>query len=180
MWSSVGSVGTVDLADTSKINFSGSVAQLGRSIGVVEPAPVATAALAGGVTRPKITATIRYGVTAFGLDGFALGDFNLRLRYRDGDGQVVATFIEEPIPVGPTDPGTVVENSLIRFDSTSASFGGPSNVFRTHDAKAATGQFKHLISFTGNVYYVDLVMTAPAIQLGQAPAVSAIEIFLGS
>ena len=158
---SVGSVGTVDPGDASKVVFAGSVVQLGLGIGGIEPA---RANNPEAIVRPSVTATIRYGVTP-DSDGAELGSLMLVLRYRPGDGRVFATLIEVPILLfDPNDPGIVTETALLQFDS--AEFAGSAG-FQTKLVGGPTGPTpNHVLDFRNNVYYIALLLTRPEFVVG--------------
>ena len=160
MWSSVGSAGTLDPANEGKILFDGAIAQLGVSLIGVVGAPSARAEAAERLLFPRISATIRYAVTVpDGIDGVDSFKVGLQLRYRRGDGQILATLFQVPIPVLPNDPGVVIETPLNQLDSDIV--GGPGNSFQNAD-----------------VYYVAVTLTRPNRPfLSTAPAVAAIRLF---
>ena len=144
-WSSAGSAGTVDVADLGIVAFDKSIVQLKGFDLVTQPLAVQSA-LAFPVTR----AVIRYGVTP--VQGVLTGvQLSLRLRYRDGSGQVVAHLIEVDIPSG-------TETVRITFDSTQP--GGTKvihdNAFQVFNSGDTFGAF----DFTNHAYYVELTLTA--------------------
>jgi hypothetical protein len=176
---SVGSVGTVDPRDINKVVFAGSIVQLGFGVGGLESSAARMAPAARTIAFPHVTATIRYGVPPEGLSGSVLGNLALKLRYRDGDGRVVATLIEVAVPPArPGEPGTVVESPLLQFDSSDPDFGGSWVGFRTHVAQLPipSDLSEHVIDFDNNLYYIALSLTGPEFIIGYPPAVSAIEI----
>jgi hypothetical protein len=170
MWSSVGSAGTVDVKDLSKVIFAKSIVQLGPGIAPPVVTRKAASAKAVKVTGTKVTATIRYGVTQEGLGGLLqAGLVELNLRYRDGDGQVVASLIEVAIATG-------VETTLIKWDSTS--FGvSPSPNFQVRFVTNTGALARRLLNFRDNAYYVSLSLSAVQgpIILRNPPAVSVIQ-----
>lgn len=172
---SVGSVGAVDPGDISKVVCGGSVIQLGRGIGGLEP-PAAVSgpeAAAPAIGFPRVTATVRYSVPP-DVRG-ELGGLMLVLRYRSGDGHVAATLMEVATLLEVfDDPGSVTETPLLKFDS--AEFDA-SNRFQTKSVGGPTGPNpSHVIDFSTNVYYVALSLTGPEFITGQPPAVSVIEL----
>ena len=179
MWSSVGSAGTLDPSSVGKILFDGAIAQLGVGLGgVVVAASARTEArteAAGRVFFPTISATIRYAVTApDGIDGVDSYKVALQLRYRSGDGQVIATLFQVPMPVVPNDPGSVIETPLNQYDSNI--YGGPVDTFQNGDVGNLVPG--HIIDFTNNVYYVAVTLIAPNRPiLSVPPAVAAIRLF---
>jgi hypothetical protein len=172
-----GSTGIVDPRDAAKVVFAGSIVQLGVGVsGLEEVAKEAFAAHAPAF--PQTSATIRYDVPPEGVDGRTVGDLALQLRYRDGDGRVVATLTEVAVGEGSGQPGTVSERSLLTFDSASGNYGSASNNFRTHRSELGPGdpEAGHQIDFGSNVYYVVLVLSGPEGLVGQPPAMSSIAI----
>jgi hypothetical protein len=138
-WSSVGSAGTVDVADIGKVVFAKSVVQLqGFDLVVSTPAPSAAA-----LPVVQTHAVIRYGVTP--VQGVLSTQLTLRLRYRDGSGQVVATLIEVDISTG-------TETPLCRFDSRA--LGPPSNAFQDKSSDCA-----QTLNFENHAYYVEVTLT---------------------
>jgi hypothetical protein len=175
---SVGSVGIVDPGDTGKVVCAGPVVQLGVGIGGLEP-PVAGAgdAVAARVSVLQTAATIRYPVPAEepALSS-VLGLIALQLRYRSGDGRVIATLMEVAVPPGGTgDPGTVSERTLLQIDSASLA---ASAFFLTANAHLPrdSALYDYQLAFGPNVYYVTVTLTKPAIVIGQPPAVAALEL----
>lgn len=170
MWSSVGSAGTVDVKDLSKVIFTKSIVQLG--LGIAPPMVTNKVARAKPVKvmGTKVTATIRYGVTQEGLGGLLHpGLVELNLRYRDGDGRVVASLIEVAIATG-------VETSLIKWDSTS--FGlSPSPNFKVRFVTNTGALARRPLNFRDNAYYVSLSLSAVQgpVVLRNPPAVSVIQ-----
>jgi hypothetical protein len=170
----VGSAGTVDPGDIAKVECIGSIIQLRGApsgVGLQSPPPAAAEV---GIPQPEITATIRYAVSGE-FDGWHLGDLMFVVRYRPGNGNVVAVLNEVPLwsfaPPG-EDPGTVTETTLLTFDAveTTDKFltseeGGPTNT-----------NANHVLNFTENFYYVALTLSAPERVVGTPPAVAAIEL----
>jgi hypothetical protein len=172
LWSSVGSAGTVDTADLAKVVFHNSVAQLGPGV----PAVVAHSAQPAAASAVLVTtrAVIRYGITP--VDGLAnpgQSNYTLKLRYRDGPGQVVARLIGVDIQTG------TESSPLVSFDSEV-----DAGVNRRHDNAFQTqqhsGSFQEL-DFLNNAYYVELTLTAshnPNRPIPNPPALSVIQLTL--
>jgi hypothetical protein len=168
MWSSVGSAGTVDLADFGKVVFAGSVVQL---LGIGGVHPETRVASPEAVVLPKTNARIRYDVTPDA--GVHLFSLHLKLLYRSGEGQVVAKLVEVGIPSAPEN--MVTETALLIFDSQIN--GGPApDEFQARDATSTPTNTRQL-DFDNNAYYVELSLIAPERPLTNPPAVSAIQIF---
>src|SRR5947207_13869231 len=105
-WTTVGSAGTVDEADVSKIVFDHATAQFGHQL-----VNTTAAAAPGAVSLPTASAVIRYNVTP--VDGlFTPGIGALRVRYlATGPGaRVVAKLIEVDLATG-------AERIRVTFDS---------------------------------------------------------------
>jgi hypothetical protein len=171
MWSNVGSAGTVDVADIRKVVFINSVVQLGLSL--LPPLPrLAAAAAPPALLFPEVQARVRYGITPQLVASVAL--LKLRLHFRDGAGQVIATLIEVGIPfsIGGSE-NAVPETSLITFDSQL--FPGNRSEFRTHEV---LGTANRALDFVNNAYYVELLLKAPErpIVTPDPPAVSTIQL----
>jgi hypothetical protein len=170
MWSSVGSAGTVDVRDLGKVLFAKSVVQLGPGIAPPVLSTKATRTKAVKAAGTNVTATIRYGVTQEGFGGILeAGLVELNLRYRDGDGRVIASWIEVAIATG-------VETTLIKWDSTS--FGlAPSPNFQVRFATNTGILARRRLNFRDNAYYVSLSLSAlkGSVVLANPPAVSVIQ-----
>jgi hypothetical protein len=186
---SAGSLGVVNPGDAGKIIFFGSIVQLGVGVGGLELAAVDETVAsrvwsqASAVVFPQTSATLRYDVPPEGVQGWAVGNLQLQLRYRNGSGRVVATLIEvEVASPGPGQPDAVVERPLIAFDSASPDYG-LSNQFQTHRTERQVEgdpTADHILSFGPNVYYIVVVLSGPEAAVGHPPAVSSIEILSAS
>src|SRR5262245_5253500 len=106
-WTTVGSAGTVDEADTGKLVFQGSAVAFPELISTTGPITQAAKAEASAVfplPTQTTTGTIRYNVTA--VDGlFEPGsDLGMTVRYRDDGGwaQVLVRLYEQDIYTGAT------------------------------------------------------------------------------
>jgi hypothetical protein len=179
MWSTVGSTGTVDLADVGKVIFAGSVVQLpGVSSGGVSDSPIASGvASTEAAVFPKTTARIRYDVTPdAGVNRFLL---TLKLLYRGGSGQVVAKLVQVSIPqvgISEVPEPAVSETTLLTFDS--AADQPASSEFQAREVTfLPTDPGK--LDFVNNAYYVELSLIAREgpVVLVNPPAVATIQIF---
>jgi len=178
MWSTVGSTGTVDLADVGKVIFAGSVVQLPgvTSGGVLSAQRKSGAASPEAVGFPLTTARIRYDVTPdAGVNKFLL---ILKLLYRGGAGQVVAKLVQVAIPqVGVTEvpEPAVTETTLLTFDSAAELPSGEFQAREVAFSPTDTGK----LDFVNNAYYVELSLTAREgpVVLINPPAVATIQIF---
>ncbi len=188
-----GSLGIVDVGDISKVVFEGAVARLaggivaptvGGSLGGVEAHAVA--GIPGG---QHVSATIRYPVP----DRFAeatVGIWAIIIRWRGGDGRVVAKLMETPVPQYPNDNGDESTRPLLTFDSDELGsdgfgpiFGPPTPHFRTGiRGLDATDPPSPLSGYTpdlaANTYHLEVTLTGlAAIEVGPTPpAVAAIGI----
>jgi hypothetical protein len=161
-WSSAGSAGTVDIADLGKVVFDKSIVQLQGFDLVVGAANAAQPPVVSPF--PVTRAVIRYGVTP--VEGVLLGGYALRLRYRDGAGQVVAHLIQVDIASG-------TETPVASFDS---------GLFpRRNDFRVNTGGSSATLDFENNAYYVELTLTAahnPVTPVLFPPKVSVVQLVL--
>jgi hypothetical protein len=163
-----GSAGTVDPADVVMVTYNGCIVQLGAGPPVTKPA----AEPATGIPRPQTTATIRYPVTTE-VSGAVLGAVMLALRYRPGDGRVLATLNEVPLLIGVyADPGTVTETTLLEYDSNT--YKASQDFLTNSSGGPGTANPTHPLDFASNLYYVTLILTAPETTVGTPPAVAAI------
>jgi hypothetical protein len=168
LWSSVGSAGVVNLPDIGKILFNQSVAQLGPAspvvIHTVEPSALPT---------QTITAIIRYGVVP--VDGVYIPDSSLgialKLRYRGGDGHVLAKLKQVNIETG------VEALPILTFDS-----GPPmpaSNDFQTQTSPVNDVE----LDFVTNAYYVELTLSLTEPRIARPPhyppALSVVQLCFG-
>lgn len=163
-WTTVGSAGSLDQADLSKVTLHQSIIQLG--VELLPPPPVANAAALAGLFSaavPTQQAVVRYNVTP--VDGMfpqATPAFAwvLRLRYR---GRVTARWIEVDLATGVESP------PLIQFDSNAFP---PSPSFHV---QAATTAFRP-VDFVKKAYYIEATLIAPALVVGHPAAISIIKL----
>jgi hypothetical protein len=169
LWSCVGSAGVVNLPDVGKILFNQSIAQLGPASPVVvhqvEPSALPT---------QTITAIIRYGVVPVGgvyIPPMSFLGTALKLRYRGGDGHVLAKLKQVNIQTGVETP------PIVTFDS-----GSPlpaSNDFQTQNSPANAVE----LDFMANAYYVELTLSLTEPRIARPPnyppAVSVIQLCFG-
>jgi hypothetical protein len=179
----VASIGAINPQDISKVLIAGSVVQLGSDIVGVESAEADAAFAVHLPVLPPISATVRYDVAPEGVTG-QLGGLVLQVRYRDGNGRVVATLIEvdrsNPGPEHP-DSGTVREQALLQFDSANPDVGGPFTSFRTGVVSHAVfgdPLSSHEMDFGRNAYYIALTLSGPGLVVAaHPPAVSTLGLF---
>jgi hypothetical protein len=183
LWTTVGSAGTVDVADQEKVIFYNSVVQLGTgySGGRVGNAPGSLgseAGVAARIVKPfLVSAVVRYNVTAVdGVFQTAPDQLTLRLRYRDGQGWLVARLIQLNLELG-------IENVIGLFDTRGVNhlgdpLGGNNNFVVDYVTPNNLGG---TADFTTDVYYIELTLSAmesvSSIPLQYPPAVSAIQVY---
>ena len=172
MWSSVGSVGVVNNADTGKVVLIGSIAQLG--VGIVGPVQAVGARISRkgskkgieeriGIGVPTVTATIRYPVQEADLGNQAPGVWDLTVRYRDGNGSVTVQLIQVAVGTG-EEKAVVILQSGVGYNR--------SNNFHNEISQGTFG-----VDFERNAYYVAVTLTGPAaIILGTPPAIQLMQI----
>jgi hypothetical protein len=173
VWSTVGSVGIASAVDQNKLLLFNSVVQLGPGTGGVSK----SLDVSGGVGAEslgvpalstlgnQVTAVIRYGVDV-SRDALAQGVNGIKIRFRDGDGFVVARLIAVDIDSG-------VESVLLGFDSRGES---RSDSFRTQ-FNVLPGGFPP--TSVHSAFYVELTLSVfqrIAVPVAFPPAVSAIEL----
>jgi hypothetical protein len=164
-WSTVGSAGTSNATDLSKLILFNSVVQLGPGIAGAMPSAV-PAARGLGTT---VSSVVRYNVTP--VDGVANPggrSYGLRLRFRDGDGHVVARLIQVNIENG-------TETPVVTFDSRTTG-RNPQPGFQTVTQAAASPE----LDFLEHAYYVELTLSVleplPGMIVASPPAVSIIQL----
>lgn len=165
-WTTVGSAGTVDEADISKVSLQGSV------IGFPEILPpISTTtnfASAIGLPTETVTAVARYNVVA--TDGlFEGGNYlSMRSRFRDdgNSAQVILRLYETNIETGAT-------TLLLTLDSNAFT---PSDNFQTQGVSAFVGS---RINFQENAYHIEatLIQKKSVVAFfGGKPAISIIQL----
>jgi hypothetical protein len=196
-----GSLGIVDPRDVSKVVFEGAVARLASDVvapgggsrteveaqRAVAVAPVGEQAFATMRYGEQVFATIRYPVPdRFGQG--ELGGWAIVIRYRDGDGRVIANLMETSIPQGLSNSRPSSSRTLLTFDSAELGadglgpiFGPPEPYFRTHKRGLdETGPPSPLSNYTpdpgANVYYLEVTLTGRLFGGPYPPAVAAIGI----
>jgi hypothetical protein len=146
-WSSVGSAGTVDVADLGKVAFDKSSVQLQGFDLVVSPSATQAEADRSAIALPTVRAVVRYGVTP--VEGVLTGaQLYLVLRYRDGSGHIAANLIEVDINAG-------TETTRITFDSKDGN-SVHDDAFQVYASKDYYSSF----DFRNHAYYVELILTA--------------------
>jgi hypothetical protein len=153
-WTTVGSAGTVDEADTGKLVFQGSAVSFPELVSTIPTAPITQAAKAEAsavfpLPTQTTTATIRYNVTA--VDGlFEPGsELGMTVRYRDDGGwaQVLVRLYEQDIYTGAT-------RLMMTFDSNAFA---PSPYYQTQGVGVTLSypQF----DFSQKAYFIEASLT---------------------
>ncbi len=96
-------------------------------------------------------------------------NLTLRLRYRDGDGWIVARLVQVNLETG-------AESQLVHFDSRGFDVYGNEEFVVKSLGASYTGE----LDFVGNAYYVELTLSAlvsPIRPLPYPPAVSIIQLW---
>jgi hypothetical protein len=161
-WSTVGSAGTVDEADLSKIVLDHATAQFGQALS--NTSTTTTTAAKPAATLPVTTAVIRYNVVA--VDGLfaprvaapnARGH-QLRLRYlaTGAGGRVIARLIEVDFASG-------AETTLLTFDSNA--FGAATGY---HDNFVADCGPPRPFDFVKKAYYVEVTLIRSSVIVSAA------------
>jgi hypothetical protein len=178
VWSTVGSVGVASSADQSKLLLFKSVVQLGPGTGVIVARPSEHVGVpvssdpSGGpaFTRPGtfVSALIRYGVDV-SRDALVTGVGGMRIRYRDGDGFVIAQLWSVDFHTGE-------ESVLLGFDSR---FNGTAkDSFQTKISLTKDGG-PIVVSGVNVAFYIQLTLAVfhpVEVPVAFPPAVSAIEL----
>lgn len=173
IWTSVGSAGTVDETDMTKVFFDKSVVQMGKPL-ILQPTALvnemAPVAQANAISLPTTSAVVRYNVTP--VDGlFAMPPFGdapsveMTLRYLDtGSARVVAKLIEVDLASG-------AETVRLTFDSNA--FAGSTGY---HVNAVGDCNPRWRFDFVKKAYYVEATLTTSAIFVGSAAGISIIKI----
>lgn len=177
-WTTVGSAGTVDEADTAKVEFNKSTVQM-KGSGVIVAQPIASfaeaktteATAASVIALPTESAVVRYNVTA--VDGLFMGapygtgdTYGMTVRYwaSGSAARVVVRLMEVDIYTG-------VEVERMKLDS--ANFASSTN-YQTQGVGIYLPPWK--FDFTQKAYYVEATLTRSAIVAGGAAGISAIKL----
>ncbi len=162
-WTTVGSAGTVDEADTGKIVLQGS------TIGFPEPSTTTQqSAFAIGLPLETVTAVVRYNVVA--TDGlFEAGThLGMRSRFRDdgNNAQVILRLIEVNIETG-------ASSLILTLDSNA--FTANAN-YQTQSVSTFIG---NRINFQENAYFIEATLIqkrSPISVFGGKPGISVIQL----
>jgi hypothetical protein len=155
-WTTVGSAGTVDDADTGKLVFDGSAVSFPE---ILPPLPTAQTSQAESnalIILPTETtrATIRYNVTAVdGLFAPSCGGLGMTVRFRDDGGwaQVLVRVFEQDIFTGAT-------NLLVTFDSNAFL---PSPNYQAQSVSGMNRSFS--FDFSQKAYFIEATLTKTSI-----------------
>lgn len=176
IWTTVGSTGTVDEADVSKIFFDRSIAQMGNVIGGNQP----TAPTNVLIPQQTQSATIRYNVTPVeGLfavkpacvtqTGSECPGIQLKLRYlASGSGaRVVANLMEVDLATGA---------EVIRLSFDSRAFTSASGYQVQSVGLCGPGTPRQPFDFEKKAYYIEARLTTSAILAGSAAGIQIIKV----
>jgi len=163
VWTTVGSAGTVDEADTGKLVFQG------PTVAFPELLPPTTQAFQVFFPLVTVSATVRYNVVATDATVEGGDILSMAARFRDdGDqAQVILRLFEHNIETGAT-------NLLLTLDSNSFS---PQPDFQLQTVSVVP-TIKPV--FVNNVYFIEATLIqkrSPIILFGGRPALSAIQLF---
>jgi hypothetical protein len=165
-WTTVGSAGTIDEADTGKLVLSGSTVAFPS---ILSPFPLErTADIAQPIPLETVTATVRYNVVA--TDNLFDNGTHLamRSRFRDdgNNAQVVMRLIEVNILTG-------ASSVILTLDSNN--FTANAN-YHTEYVSTFIG---NRINFLDNAYFIEATLTqkkSPIAAFGGRPAISVIQL----
>lgn len=170
IWTTVGSAGTVDEADTAKFFFDKSVVQLGKIL-ILQPGAEAAPTPMNRVNTiafPTESAVVRYNITPVdGLfpDAGTRPAVEMKLRYLDtGSAQVVAKLIEVDLATG-------AETVRLTFDSNK--FAG-ANGYQVNSITDCLPSWR--FDFVNKGYYVEATLTHSAFFIGSAAGISLIKV----
>jgi hypothetical protein len=175
-WTTVGSDGTVDETDVSKVFFERAAVQMGKPLGGISPAKAPTA-----TASPAESAVIRYNVTP--VDGlFARrvpgckpgtgtscpGALSLALRFLSSgpNAQVVAKLIE-------VDMATGAETARLTFNSTGSASG-----YRVQRVTDCGPLWR--FNFKLKAYYIEATLKHSSIIGGSAAGIQMIKLENGT
>ncbi len=170
IWTTVGSVGMVDEADTTKTFFDKSVVQLGRIL-ILQPGAEAAPTPMNRVNTiafPTESAVVRYNITPVdGLfpDAGTRPAVEMKLRYLDtGSAQVVAKLIEVDLATGA---------EIVRLTFDSNKFAG-ANGYQVNSITDCLPSWR--FDFVNKGYYVEATLTHSAFFIGSAAGISLIKV----
>lgn len=176
IWTTVGSTGTVDETDVSKVFFDRSIVQMGNII--VGPQPIA--APGGLILQQTQSATIRYNVTpveglfavkppCFTQTGNTCPGIQLKLRYlaSGNSGRVVANLVEVDLATG-------AEVTRLSFDSRA--FTSASGYQVQSVGQCGPGTPRQPFDFENKAYYIEAKLTTSALLGGSAAGIQIIKV----
>jgi hypothetical protein len=167
VWTTVGSAGTIDEADTGKLVLAGA------TVAFPEPPitnfPVSASAI--GIPTETVAATVRYNVVV--TDGTIIGGsfLSMRARFRDdgNNAQVILRLFEINFETGAT-------SLLLTLDSNAFA---PQHDYQLQTVSAQTGFNRP--DFVNNAYFIEatLVQKRPTITPfgGGRPGLAAIQLY---
>jgi hypothetical protein len=175
IWTSVGSAGTIDEADTGKVSLDRSTAQIGTVIGGTQPVTI------GAVIGPQTqSAVIRYNVTpveglfavksrCFTQTGTECPGIQLKLRYlaTGNNARVIAKLVEVDMASG-------AEVTKLNLDSNSFA---NANQYQVQSVAQCGPQIPpQPFDFATKAYYVEVRLSAGAIVAGSAAGIQIIKV----
>ena len=175
IWTTVGSAGTVDEADTGKVALDRSTAQIGTVIGGNQPVSISVQ------LPPQTTsAVIRYNVTpveglfavkprCFTATGNECPGIQLKLRYlaSGNNARVVARLVEVDLATG-------AEVDKLNFDSNAFA---KANQYQVQSVGQCGPQIPpQPFDFATKAYYVEVRLTNSSILAGSAAGVQIIKV----
>lgn len=175
IWTTVGSAGTVDEADLSKIFFDRSIAQFGNVIGGNQISLASTR-----IPQPTQSAVIRYNVTpveglfavkpsCFTQTGNECPGIQLKLRYLASgrNARVIARLIEVDLASG-------TEVTRLSFDSSA--FANSNNYQVQSVGECGPQVPRQPFDFLNKAYYVEARLTIGGLVAGSAAGVQVIKV----
>jgi hypothetical protein len=178
LWTTVGSVGSVDETDTQNVFFDKAAVQIGRprpglaTAGAAAPPPAAksaaTAAAGTALTQTR-SAVIRYSI-----DGL----FPVRERFPNSNGrQLMVRFLDTGgnarvlVRLMEVDLATGAETAVMTFDSDSSGFQ-PADHYQRADLRECDRTF----DFVRKAYYIEATLTGGPVIIGTAAGIQVIQV----
>ncbi len=177
IWSTIGSAGTLDKTDITKVFFDHSAVQLGVPLGGTLPVArsaadnAAAASNTAAVLQQTESAVIHYGVVP--VDGFftppvaapSTRGFQLKVRYLDVSGHVVVKLIEVDLATGG-------ETTRLTFDSAAPGIAKSDNYHVDQVGLCDNGGF----NFKSKAYYIEATLTHNSLRAGSAAGIQLLQI----
>lgn len=167
-WTTVGSAGTIDEADTSKIVLQGSTISFPEILPPASKDSAKDSAAAIGFPLETVTAVVRYNVVA--TDNLLEGGthLGLRSRFRDdgNNAQVILRLIEVNIETG-------ASTNILTLDSNSFAANAG------YQAQSVSTFIGNRIDFFQNAYFIEATLIqkkSPIALIGGRPGISVIQL----